>query len=194
LPKIDNLEIIEAIENRKQIQIDTIMHRINDIQIRLELVESTLSKFPDMSLTDRNITDFSKNITETSKMTSHDIMFGDVIRETSPTISHQHIKSNNPCVITDKQNATNYYILKILLKESLSSNEIKKAIGRTREHTARLMKKLYDLKLVDRDITTKPFKYRLTEQGKKYIKEQIEKNDSDSSSSPPNNTLFDLTQ
>jgi hypothetical protein len=27
--------------------------------------------------------------------------------------------------------------------------------------------------LVDRDITTKPFKYKLTEQGKKYIREQV---------------------
>jgi hypothetical protein len=35
------------------------------------------------------------------------------------------------------------------------------------------MKKLYELKLVDRDITTKPFKYKLTEQGKKYIEEQV---------------------
>ena len=65
--------------------------------------------------------------------------------------------------------------MKIILKDSLTSNEIKKAIGRTREHTSRLMKKLYELKLVDRDITTKPFKYKLTEQGKKCIGEQVEK-------------------
>ena len=194
LPKIDNMEIIEAIENRKQIQIDSIMHRINDIQVKLDLIESILTKFAKMSYTDSDITNFSTNITETPRVTSQDIMSGDVIRETSPTISHQHIKSNNPIVLTDKQNATNYYILKILLKESLTSNEIKNAIGRTREHTARLMKKLYDLKLVDREITIKPFKYRLTEQGEKYIKDHIEKNDSDSSSSPPHNTLFDLTQ
>ena len=108
--------------------------------------------------------------------------------------SHRPINDNKSIVLADKQNATNYYILKILLKQSLTSNEIKNAIGRTREHTARLMKKLYDLKLVDRDMTTKPFKYRLTEQGRKYMEEHVEKNDFNSSSSPPNNTLFDLTQ
>jgi DNA-binding MarR family transcriptional regulator len=63
--------------------------------------------------------------------------------------------------------------LKIILKDSLSSNEIKKAIGRTREHTSRLLKKLYELQLVDRDITTKPFRYKLTEQGREYIEEQV---------------------
>jgi predicted transcriptional regulator len=59
----------------------------------------------------------------------------------------------------------------------MTSNEIKNAIGRTREHTARVMKKLYDLKVVDRDTTTKPFKYKLTEQGKRFIEEHREKND-----------------
>ena len=39
------------------------------------------------------------------------------------------------------------------------------------------MKKLYELKLVDRDITTKPFKYKLTEQGKKYVGEQVQNED-----------------
>jgi predicted transcriptional regulator len=63
--------------------------------------------------------------------------------------------------------------LKIILKDSLTSNEIKKAIGRTREHTSRLLKKLYELQLVDRDITTKPFRYKLTEQGREYIEEQV---------------------
>ena len=70
-------------------------------------------------------------------------------------------------------NATEHYILKIISKDPLTSNEIKKAIGRTREHTSRLMKKLYELQLVDREITTKPFRYKLTEQGKKYIEELV---------------------
>jgi DNA-binding MarR family transcriptional regulator len=75
--------------------------------------------------------------------------------------------------LDEKHNATEHYILKIILKDSLSSNEIKKAIGRTREHTSRLLKKLYELQLVDRDITTKPFRYKLTEQGREYIEEQV---------------------
>lgn len=194
LPKIDNLEIIEVIENRKQLQIDTIMHKVNNLQNRLDLVESALSQFSKMSSpNDSNITNFSTNITEKPKKISQEVMSGDIADGTYPTTSHRPINDNKSIVLADKQNATNYYILKVLLKQSLTSNEIKNAIGRTREHTARLMKKLYDLKLVDRDMTTKPFKYRLTEQGRKYIEEHVEKNDFNSSSSA-NNTLFDLTQ
>jgi CTP-dependent riboflavin kinase len=192
--KVDYSEIIDVLENRKQLQIDTITHKINDIQIKLDLVESVLSQVSKTSYTDTNITNSHKNITEKPKITSQSLHSSDIPREIYPKISQQNINNSKHIDLTDKQNATNYYILKILLKESLTSNEIKNAIGRTREHTARLMKKLYDLKFVDRDVTTKPFKYRLTEQGKKYIEEHIEENDFKSSSASIHNTLFDLTR
>jgi len=182
---IENIEIIEAIENRKQLQIDTLMHKINDIQIKLDLVESVLNQLSKVSYA-------GKNITENSKIASQNILSSDVAIK-NPKISHKQIITTEPIILPDKQNVTNYYILRILFKESLTSNEIKNAIGRTREHTARLMKKLYELKLVDREIATKPFKYRLTEQGKKFIEGHIEKNEFNLSSSP-NDTLFDLTK
>jgi hypothetical protein len=192
-PKIDySSEIIDVIENSKQLQIDTIMHKITDIQIKLELVESVLSQLSKTSYTDNNTTKYDKNITEKPKVISQNNLYDNIAHDTNLKTSQPTVINNKAFVLTDKQNATNYYILKILLKEALTSNEIKYAIGRTREHTARLMKKLYDLKLVDRDITTKPFKYRLTEQGKKYIEEHTEKNDFNSSSSL-HNSFYDLT-
>ena len=166
---IDNIEIIEAIENRKQLQIDTLMHKFNDIQIKLDLVESVLNQLSKGS-------DIDKNITENPKIVSQNNLSSDVAIKKNPKISHKQIIITKPIILPDKQNATNHYILRILLKESLTSNEIKNAIGRTREHTARLMKKLYELKLVDREMATKPFKYKLTEQGKKFIEGHIEKN------------------
>jgi DNA-binding MarR family transcriptional regulator len=184
--QIDNLEIIEAIENRKQLQIDTLMHKINNIQIKLDLFESILNQLSKGSYTD-------KNITQNQNIASQNILSSDVANKKLPNISHKDMITAKPVILNDRQNATNYYILRLLLKESLTSNEIKNAIGRTREHTARLMKKLYELKLVDRDITTKPFKYRLTEQGKKYLEKHIEKNEL-KLSNPSNDTLLDLTR
>ncbi len=192
--KVNYSEIIDVIENSKQLQIDTITHKINDIQIKLDLLESVLSQLSKISHNNTNITSNHKDITEKLEETSQKIMSSDIAHDTPPKTSQQYINKSNHISLTDKQNATNYYILKILLKESLSSNDIKNAIGRTREHTARLMKKLYDLKFVDRDITTKPFKYRLTEQGKKYIEEYIDKDDFNSSSASFHNTLVDLTR
>lgn len=174
----DYSDILEAIHSSKQSQIDTITHKVNDIQIKLDLIESTLSQFINRSTRDTNFVNTSQNITDVPNVISPITSSSDISNKSYPRISHKTLtKNNNPSDLSDKQNATNYYILRILLKKSMTSNEIKNAIGRTREHTARVMKKLYDLKVVDRDTTTKPFKYKLTEQGKMFIEEHREKND-----------------
>lgn len=179
LQRNDNLEILEVIENKKQLQIDNIMLKLNDIQIRLDLLESKVLQSENRPLQENTAGNIIKNITQNPDKTSQYNEINDITKQTVPKIS-QIEKTKNKSqllndILNDKHNATEHYILKIILKEPLTSNEIKNAIGRTREHTSRLMKKLYELKLVDRDITTKPFKYKLTEQGKKYIGEQVEK-------------------
>lgn len=76
-----------------------------------------------------------------------------------------------------RQNSTIEYILKKLEDKALTTREIQQIIGRTREHSSRLMKKLYDEKLVDRDMNTKPFKYNITDEGRKLlIKHSVSKN------------------
>jgi hypothetical protein len=71
-------------------------------------------------------------------------------------------------------NGTTDYILKLLVERPRTSREVQLAIGRTREHTARLMKKLHDLGFVSRDITTKPFRYNITDAGQEMLKERVE--------------------
>jgi DNA-binding transcriptional ArsR family regulator len=68
------------------------------------------------------------------------------------------------------QNGTTDYILKLLAERSRTSREVQQAIGRTREHTARLMKKLTDAGLVDRQVNSKPFRYTITEAGRARLK------------------------
>ncbi|MDQ5830866.1 MAG: hypothetical protein M3288_05770 [Thermoproteota archaeon] len=71
-------------------------------------------------------------------------------------------------------NSTTDYILKLLAERPRSSREVQLAIGRTREHTARLMKKLHDLGLVSRDVNTKPFRYNITDAGREMLKKRPE--------------------
>ncbi len=77
--------------------------------------------------------------------------------------------------IEDEVNSTTDYIFKLLAERPRSSREVQLAIGRTREHTARLMKKLHDLGLVSRDINTKPFRYNITDAGREMLKKKKEK-------------------
>jgi hypothetical protein len=68
--------------------------------------------------------------------------------------------------LSDSYNGTMDFILKMLMEKPRTSREIQHSIGRTREHTSRLMKKLYDSKLVIRDSNSKPFKYSITDAGR----------------------------
>ena len=190
----NNLEIIDIIENKKQLQIDNIMLKLKDIQIKLDLLEAKLSSIKSGPLYEKN-SENSENITNRSDIISQAPKVSNITDESLsiiPPIGKARSKSS---MFNEKYNATEHYILKIIFKDSLTSNEIKKAIGRTREHTSRLMKKLYELQLVDRDMTTKPFRYKLTEQGKMYIEELVKNkeinqdNTLNSSSSANDNTL-----
>lgn len=75
--------------------------------------------------------------------------------------------------VDGSQNGTVDYILKLLMDKPRTSREVQHAIGRTREHTARLMKKLHENGLVSRDVNSKPFRYNVTEAGRmRLVKEK----------------------
>lgn len=68
------------------------------------------------------------------------------------------------------RNGMNDYVLKLLADGPKTSREIESVIGRSREHTARLMKKLYELGYVSRDAAAKPYRYAITDSGKQVLK------------------------
>jgi CTP-dependent riboflavin kinase len=52
----------------------------------------------------------------------------------------------------------------------MSSTEIQHEVKKSREHTSRFMKSLFVKQLVSRDVHTKPFVYRITDEGRKLLK------------------------
>ena len=98
-----------------------------------------------------------------------------------PSQSQPHVAPvSEPVTITQhavtesEVNGTTDYILKLLTERPRTSREVQLAIGRTREHTSRLMKKLHDIGFVNREITTKPFRYNITDAGRERLKERSE--------------------
>ena len=63
------------------------------------------------------------------------------------------------------------YVLKLLMEGPKTSRQIEGLIGRSREHTARLMKKLFEMGYVTRDMATKPYTYAITDAGKNAIQQ-----------------------
>ncbi|MDQ3727104.1 MAG: hypothetical protein M3307_02575 [Thermoproteota archaeon] len=131
----------------------------------------------------RRLRDYDKVIAELrakvdiidNKVNPHEV----VSQEASQPQPHVALMSE-PVTVTQhatigkEVNSTTDYILKLLAERPRSSREVQLAIGRTREHTARLMKKLHDLGLVSRDVNTKPFRYNITDAGREMLKKRPE--------------------
>ena len=93
----------------------------------------------------------------------------------APAVSEPVAVTQRAPVIEERfegQNGTTDYILKLLAERARTSREVQYAVGRTREHTARLMKKLHDSGLVSRDLNSKPFRYAITEAGRTRLREK----------------------
>ncbi len=61
------------------------------------------------------------------------------------------------------------YVLQLITNKAMTSRDIQITTKRSREHTSRLMKKLFESGLVQRNTETKPYSYSITEKGKRKI-------------------------
>ena len=141
--------------------IEIIFSRTNNTNSKLDNINGTLKTLVENSL---NSNQTQYHVTPFKYTHSGDT----ITRQSHPdddNLSHSQTETPND----DRQNSTVEYILKKIESKSLTTREIQQCIGRTREHTSRLMKKLYDDKFVDRDTSSKPFKYTLTGEGHRLL-------------------------
>lgn len=61
------------------------------------------------------------------------------------------------------------YVLQLITNKSMTSRDIQITTKRSREHISRLMKKLFESGLVQRNTQTKPYTYSITEKGKSKV-------------------------
>jgi hypothetical protein len=131
----------------------------------------------------RRLRDYDKVIAELrsrvdiidSRAKPHEVMSQDSTQQQSHvTLMSEPVTVTQHAAIEKEVNSTTDYIFKLLAERPRSSREVQLAIGRTREHTARLMKKLHDLGLVNRDVNTKPFRYNITDAGREMLKKRAE--------------------
>lgn len=77
----------------------------------------------------------------------------------------RHIPKPQQAPTIDHNNTVDF-VLGLITDKSMTSRDIQNASQRSREHTSRLMKKLFKEGYVERDARTKPFTYSITEKGK----------------------------
>ena len=94
-------------------------------------------------------------------------------REITPPQQVTYVQPQKvPRVVTRVQpeaDDTQKAIIKLLESGAKSTIQVKQAMGLSREHTARMMKLLFDEGLVTRDDSAKPFVYQLTDEGRRRL-------------------------
>lgn len=110
------------------------------------------------------------------------VEFSDMDSDKSQDMSHSKVPVTN--VINDVIShqgkdelrlSTVDSILK-MLEVPLTSREIQRRVNKSREHTSRLLKKLYSENIVMRDGNSRPFKYKITNEGRKLLERTANSN------------------
>jgi hypothetical protein len=165
-----NENIIEAIISEYSGRLKGFEKTVTELVTRIDTMElRMLRQHPSpvpFSFSNRDIN--LDSLSSTSQHQSREPEQFSTIYTSSPTAAPTQDSSKT---IVDKdnlttvQNVTTDHILKLLIEKPRTSREIQYAIGRTREHTSRLMKRLYQTNLVSRESGSKPFKYTVTDAG-----------------------------
>ena len=153
------------------------IHRMNnydkaiaELRVKIDTMELRVTQHDTSHISSQVDTDDTESHNQNTSTTSH--------HKSQLARAHNHISTvSNLATITQpasnissrhpaSYNGTMDFILKMLIEKPRTSREIQHSVGRTREHTSRLMKRLYDSKLVVRDSNNKPFKYSITDAGR----------------------------
>ena len=110
------------------------------------------------------------------------VEFSDMDSDKSQDMSHSKVPVTN--VINDVISHQGKDELRLrtvdsilkMLEVPLTSREIQRRVNKSREHTSRLLKKLYSENIVMRDGNSRPFKYKITNEGRKLLERTANSN------------------
>ena len=148
---------------------------ISDLRTKLDMIELKINPQKEVE-----IQDILQDI-QHEFITSND---------TANDKSHKKISHNIPpvmkdVIITNKDSGGEQIMQRLntvdsvlkMLEVPLTSREIQVRIKKSREHTSRLLKKLYSEDVVMRDESTRPFRYKITDEGRRLLEQTTSSRD-----------------
>jgi hypothetical protein len=165
IPKVHkNTSVINAITSEYARRMEKYDSAIADLRVRLDVIElqHSTESTPSVPLVDASHDQSHDQSQHPSFHAYHRPKRVEPLREISGDASDSN----------DVQNGTAEYVLKLLDGRCMTSKEVQHAIGRSREHTSRLMKRLCEYGFITRDSNNKPFTYALAEAGQLRLKER----------------------
>lgn len=172
IQKEDKYAILEAVLSKYVMRAENSTKMVGELRTKMDIIEAKISVGGDVEgRRMKTMIDDTKSNANSFDM--HEDRHKDMIADDSVT-SHVKITRNRiNDMAGDKslnQNQTQNTvssILKLLSRSPMTAREIQAITKKTREHTSRLMKRLYNESLVTRDIDKKPFLYKITDEGRR---------------------------
>ena len=129
-----------------------------DMKIRLDALEiqgiETKSEDPNMEL---------KQFLE--KLAKNEIQEPQRVEEVSQVEVEPEKPNPTPTIPNIEHTNPTYHVLHLITNKAMTSRDIQITLKRSREHTSRLMKKLFEDGYVQRNTESKPYTYSITEKG-----------------------------
>jgi len=129
-----------------------------DMKIRLDALEI---QGIDQNVEDPNV-ELKSFLEKLAKNEIQEKLAAQVIIE--PEVVIEKASSTPEVIEIGYSNPTNH-VLHLITNKSMTSRDIQITLKKSREHTSRLMKKLFEDGLVQRNTETKPYTYSITEKG-----------------------------
>ncbi|HEY7228339.1 MAG TPA: hypothetical protein VH481_09450 [Nitrososphaeraceae archaeon] len=136
---------------------------ISDLRTKMDMIEFKINPQKEVEIQDIQQEFVTTNDTasdKSHKKISHTI---------APVMKDVIIKDNGKEQVMQRLNTVDS-VLK-MLEVPLTSREIQARIKKSREHTSRLLKKLYSEDVVMRDESTRPFRYKITNEGRRLLEQ-----------------------
>jgi len=173
-----DLEFAESLLSKYSAKLTALTKMIQNLSLRLEFVEKEMVlKYKNQGNSSKSLTTIDSSDTLSlisgSDMTKHPVVsdISDIHLQSDVTKSEDNLyKIRNTDHNLHDVSDMSLFVLELLNTKPMSSTEIQHEVKKSREHTSRFMKGLFVKQLVSRDVQTKPFVYRITDEGRKLLR------------------------
>jgi len=164
--------ILEAVLSKYVMRAENSTKMVGELRTKIDIIEAKMSSDDIEGRRMKTVIDNTKS--SANSFNAYEDQHKDMIAVDSVTSQVNITRNRIDDMVGDKslrhqnQNTVSS-ILKLLSWSPMTAREIQVKTKKTREHTSRLMKRLYNESLVTRDMDNKPFLYKITDEGRRLL-------------------------
>ena len=165
--------ILEAVLSKYVMRVENTTKMLGELGTKIDIIGAMISADGDTEGRRRKtIIDYNTK-SNANSIDAHEGQHQDMTADDGVTSQVNITRNRIDDMVGDKSLHKNQNIvpsiLKLLSQSPMTAKEIQANTKKTREHTSRLMKRLYNESLVTRDIDNKPFLYKITDEGRRLL-------------------------